>query len=227
MSSWIGNDLIDLAAAHNRGRVAQPRLLDRVLCAAEREQLLDEGGCDDSFALLWSAKEAAFKAYQKACPGLVFAPGRWRLHRSTFALGIGFGDGEVQMDDGTRLRARWQRSSNWLHCVAALGALPTPGNCAVCNLAESAPQQPFSADELSGFSRAESGHVRVLARRLLASHGIHDVEIRREAKGAVRGPPRVFVAGVALADIDLSLSHDGEFVAVAISRGTSICSSPG
>lgn len=216
MSTWVGNDLMDLAAPHNRGRVAQPRFLKRVLCAMEREQLADEAGDDTAFALLWSAKEAAYKAYQKACPNLVFAPGRWQVQRSTLHLGIGVGNGDVRMDDGEYLKVRWQRSRDWLHCVAVSGPAPAAWDSAVCTLEQSAPRHPFSVNEQAGFSRTESGHVRTLARRLLATHNIHNIEILRETHGNARLPPRVFAAGVPLTQVDLSLSHDGNFVAAAI-----------
>src|SRR3546814_12559686 len=71
----------------------------------------------------------------------------------------------------------------------------------------------FSARERDSFSRAPSAAVRALARQLLAQHGISDSEIVRERGERGLLPPRVFSGGAARNDIQLSLSHDGDYVA--------------
>ena len=169
MSTRIGNDVIDLRAAHNRGRAGHARLLARVLTANERAQLLADDGGDAVFALLWSAKEAAYKALKKARPTLVFAPGRWQVDCVSLRMTDATCHGHVQMDADTRVAVSWQRQPHWLHCVATFGPTPEQLDSAVCTLAESAPQRPFSAAELASFSRTESAHVRELARQLLAA----------------------------------------------------------
>src|SRR3546814_1160169 len=74
----------------------------------------------------------------------------------------------------------------------------------------------FSARERDSFSRAPSAAVRALARQLLAQHGISDSEIVRERGERGLLPPRVFSGGAARNDIQLSLSHDGDYVAAVI-----------
>lgn len=216
MTTRIGNDVIDLRAAHNRGRADHARLLARVLTANERAQLLADDGGDAGFALLWSAKEAAYKALKKARPTLVFAPGRWQVDCASLRMTDATHHGRVQMDADTCIAVSWQCRPHWLHCVATFGPTPEQLDSAVRTLAESTPQQPFSASELASFSRTESAHVRELARQLLAAHGIHDIEIVRMGDGAAKQPPQVFAAGVPLTHIELSLSHDGDYVAAAI-----------
>lgn len=216
MSTRIGNDVIDLRAAHNRGRADHARLLARVLTAHERAQLLTDDGGDTGFALLWSAKEAAYKALKKARPALVFAPGRWQVDCAALRMSDATHHGRVQMDADTCIAVSWQCQPHWLHCVATFGPMPEPIDSAVRTLAESAPQQPFSTVEQASFSRPESAHVRELARQLLAARGIHDIEIVRVGDGAAKQPPQVFAAGVPLSHVELSLSHDGDYVAAVI-----------
>jgi len=220
MSTRIGNDVIDLRAAHNRDRAGHARLLARVLSESERVQLCVDGGGDGGFALLWSAKEAAYKALKKARPELVFAPGRWQVDCASLRPTDATIHGRVQMDADTCIAVSWQCQPHWLHCVAVLGPAPEPLDSAVRALADCAPQVPFSAIEQAGFSRAESGPVRALARQLLAARGIHDVAIVRAVTGAVKQPPQVLAAGVLRTDIELSLSHDGDYVAAVIAFAT-------
>lgn len=216
MRTRIGNDVIDLRAAHNRGRANHARLLARVLTANERAQLLADEGGDAGFALLWSAKEAAYKALKKARPALVFAPGRWQVDCAVLRMTGATCHGRVQMDADTCIAVNWQYEPHGLHCVATFGPTPEPIDSAVRTLAESTPQRPFSAVEQASFSRPESAHVRELARQLLAARGIHDVEIVRVGDGAAKQPPQVFAAGIPLNHVELSLSHDGDYVAAAI-----------
>lgn len=216
MSPRIGNDVIDLDAPHNRGRADHARLLARVLTASERAQLLADEGGDAGFALLWSAKEAAYKALKKARPELVFAPGRWQVECASLRVIAAARHGRVQMDADTGIAVSWHWQSRSLHCVAVFGPTPERLDAAVRTLADCIPQRPFSAIEQAGFSRAESAPVRELARQLLAARGIRDVEIVRSGHGATKRPPQVFAAGVPLGDVELSLSHDGDYVAAVI-----------
>jgi len=212
----LGNDLIDFRASHNRGRAEQPRMLARVLTAGERAQLADEGTGDVGFALLWSAKEAAYKAAKKIQPALVFAPGRWQVDCADLALGGRSKHGAVIIADHPPIAVSWQHHAHWLHCIAVLGPVPPPINSAVLALADCAPTAAFSERERDSFSREQSAAVRTLAKRLLAQRGITDSEIVRERVGRNLMPPQVFSGGAARGDIQLSLSHDGDYVAAAI-----------
>lgn len=215
MTLLVGNDLIDLRAAHNRGRAGNPRLLARVLTAAERDRLAGEGGGDDGFALLWSAKEAAYKAFRKIRPDLVFAPGRWQVSFDASSAASACINGSVGIDDDSRVAVHWRRTEDWLHCIAVLGVGPADVESEVLALAD-CPPSSFTERERAGFSRAESAHVRWLAKRLLRQRGFDGIEIVRDQHGTSRLPPRAFAAGVPLAGVDLSLSHDGDYVAAVI-----------
>lgn len=216
MNCTLGNDLIDLRARHNRGRAEQPRFLARVLSASERSQLADEAAGDVGFALLWSAKEAAYKAAKKVQPTLVFAPGRWQLTCSNLQLHDGRQCGSVLIAEQPPITVCWHHDAHWLHCLAVLGEGSEPIDSAVMALPDCTPAAAFSERERDSFSRAPSAAVRTLAKRLLAQRGIHDSEIVRQRSDGRLLPPQVFSHGVARDDIQLSLSHDGDYVAAAI-----------
>ena len=216
MTTTIGNDLIDFRASHNRGRAEQPRLLARVLTASERTQLADEDAGDIGFALLWSAKEAAYKAAKKIQPALVFAPVRWQLASADLALADGSKRGTVFIADHPPISVSWQRTSHWLHCIAVRGDASTKTEHAVSALSDCMPRASFSERECDSFSREQSAAVRTLAKQLLAQHGITDCEIVRERIEHRLLPPRVYSAGMARDDVQLSLSHDGDYVAAVI-----------
>ncbi|MFU8877444.1 MAG: 4'-phosphopantetheinyl transferase superfamily protein [Wenzhouxiangellaceae bacterium] len=219
MKAALGNDLIDFRASHNRGRAEQARLLARVLTADERAQLADERAGDVGFALLWSAKEAAYKAAKSIQPALVFAPGRWQVNRADLALGNcgnSASHSTVVIADHLPISVSWQHDAHWLHCIAVLGPVRQPIDSAVLPLADCTPAASFSEREHDSFSCEQSAAVRVLAKQLLTRRGVADSEIVRKRIGHRLLPPRVFSNGAARDDIQLSLSHDGDYVAATI-----------
>lgn len=216
MKPRIGNDLIDLAAAHNRGRAADPRLLARVLSAGERQWLAAGGDGDARFATLWSAKEAAYKALKKARPEQVFAPGRWQVETAALDAAGEVHRGRIAIDDRTVLTLCWRRRRHWLHCLAVLGPPPAILDAAVRTLGHGRPRATFTERERAGFVCAESAAVRALAKRLLRRRGLDPVEIVRTPQGRSLSPPRVLCDGAEAPGTDLSLSHDGRFVAAAV-----------
>jgi len=207
----IGNDLIDFRAAHNRYRARQPRILARVLTASERTRLADADAGDIGFALLWSAKEAAYKAVKKIQASLVFAPRRWQVECADLKLSA-----DVTLPDHAPITVTWRPHAHWLHCTAVHGPSPDLIDSAVAALAEFSTDIVFSEDERDSFSSESSAAVRALARKLLAQHGVTKIKIVRERGERGLLPPRVFSDGMARDDIQLSLSHDGDYVAVAI-----------
>lgn len=213
----IGNDLIDRQAAHNRGRAAQARFLARVLCAEERAQLRSEDAGDAGFALLWSGKEAAYKALRKQFPGLVFHPGRWPITVDRLRCTSGVQIGHIAVGQH-RLRLHWQHEQDWLHCVACADSGAANFDSAIAALGECLPADLLSARERAGIRREDSLAVRVLGRRLLAARGHSDLEILRARSPGYGEPPRLWRGDTLIDTLDISLSHDGRFVAVALAR---------
>lgn len=222
MTPFVGNDLVDFAADHNRGRIGQSSVLERVLTLDERNRLARENAGDYGFALLWSAKEAAYKAARKHDPALVFAPRCWQVDVDSLAPGPDERRATVAIAPNTMVIVRWQQGDDWLHCVALLGASPGFVDEAVARSIDVETRGEFAERELAGFSCGESGAVRNLVKRLLHERGFRGIEIVRDPGAKRRLPPRIYAGENPLAEVDLSLSHDGRFVAAVIAAAGAV-----
>lgn len=179
--------------------------------------------------MLWAAKEAAFKAAVKRKPGIPFIP---RMYAIALAESSRSGDCVVGKSSGIPIAYGGEddrssapsgavmtpagpvdfssfRSDGHVHCVAVLNgahcmARPDSGVRAVTRRL-TGPVDP------SGALRLEAIHY--LASALKVSPFF--IRIRREKMDAGSGPPRVYMEE-RLTDIDISLSHDGRYIAFAV-----------
>ncbi len=232
----LGNDVVDLNEAGVAGKAGDQRFVERVFTAEERAWIAD--GADPDLALwrLWSAKEAAYKAAYKAAgktvADLVFA------HRS---FEVDANDGVVRYGDQV-FSVAWHHGPGWLHClalettadatadhaiweVAALMPGPQSSNVEAAATAARtqsvAPAQPSarpSATRSTTPSTTPSAQVRALACRMLARAGWADAAIVRPlgTTAARPGPPEAHIGGERLEGVEVSLSHDGQWVAAAL-----------
>lgn len=193
----IGNDVVDLndkqtAAAHLR-----PRFVARVCNAAECARV--EAAADPA-GLLWSlfaAKEAAFKAVSKQRPSIVFAHRQFEVAEDLRS---------VRYKD-LSLDLRIDRDGDRIHAVALLGDAG-----AVVDAVE---QVGVGAD------------LSIAVRELLRQRVSDELGCAPDQLGVERtpapgswtgsGPPWLTRDG-ARTDTDISLSHDGRFVAFAALR---------
>ncbi len=70
----IGNDIVDLADPETSCGACHPRFDHRVFAPAELELLATTRSHVRMRWILWSAKEAAYKAARQACATTVFSP---------------------------------------------------------------------------------------------------------------------------------------------------------
>ncbi len=194
---YVGNDVVDLddpAIAADRVR---PRFVRRVCDASEVARV---EAVADPATLLWSlfaAKEAAFKAMVKRRPGLVFA------HR-LFAVAEDLRS--VRYERAT-LRLWVDRGPGWVHAVA------------VANTRKDSACPPWRVELLRDGEGASLGVRRLLCEYLAPRLGCAPTAlgvVRAEQPGSWSGfgPPRLLRDG-AETDVDISLSHDGRFIAAA------------
>lgn len=190
----VGNDVVFLAdpeiAEHHR----RSRFVERVCCEEEVRRISES---DAPHRLLWSlfaAKEAAFKAVVKLRPGIPFAHRRFRVAPSL---------DEVVYDDLT-LWLRVVGGPAWVHAVVT-----------------TASRRPSFAVQKKETDVDQSDACRTLLRRIVASrydYAFDALSIRRAEKpGSWDGhaPPELRLDDRAL-PFDVSLSHDGPFVACAV-----------
>ncbi len=204
------------------------RFLRKILTDTEIEQVR---GCENPDALLWSiwaCKEAAYKALKKMAGDAVFIPCRWSVffHQAmTFAgvQGIKLPEGFLQQDESTGFLAgeviteennifscHLFSSSSFVHGVVSdRSDILAKTTWRVEIFPEW--QFQYGADS-SPFGR--SCLIHDLAEVLGVDR--RQVEIRRSyQKVKELQPPVVYLQGARASAVDISLSHDGRFVAYA------------
>ncbi len=201
----LGNDVVDVADPWAVGRARDRRFLQRVLSPSEAGWLAASTRPERDLWVLWSAKEAAYKAWSRVRPGLVFAPSRFEVDP----------EAGVVVGPGLACPVEWDRAPGRLHCLACVAPPGRRPNLAWrAELLAAVAPGPGDAD---GPSSLESRCARALAGRLLAEAGFGGAVLRREERGAHRpGPPLVVVQGRVLGNVQVSLSHDGAWVAAAV-----------
>jgi phosphopantetheinyl transferase (holo-ACP synthase) len=186
---FVGNDVVDLRAS----AAPADRFVERVFAEPERALI---AAAPDPGTVVWSlfaAKEAGYKVVAKMRPGTVFA------HK---LFTVDPGRGEIAYDD-IRLRLWIDRTQERVHAVA----------CARegVHIAE-ARALPVGADP--------SAAARALLKTAMAARigcAPNDLQVVRDKVAHSWdgfGPPRLVCAGSPVA-ADVSLSHDGGFVAFA------------
>ncbi len=227
----VGNDVVDLTTAYALNKANDRRFVARVFDDDERAYIAASQVPTFSLWRLWAAKEAVFKIASKHSPGLAFSHRQFRvildgkdvLHSPWY--------GEVDYA-GRRFHVRWDFGARYIHCVGvdadAKIVLSTAQHIRISALPEdraryahaATPAMFFSIDEIDSSAHHdidESLRVRQLAMRLVARVHEGEVEIVRERCAAGLCPPAVYAQGRLVKELDVSLSHDGNFVAAVVS----------
>lgn len=192
-AALVGNDVVDLDDPGARGAHLRERLLLRVLTEAERAWLASSSTPHSLFWALFAAKEAAFKVIAKLYPGAVFAHRAFEVGRELDHVRYG----EVRLS----LRSSVARD----HVCALAWTAREPTLVGVERIADGAdPSFAARAALISGLAEG-LGCAR-------AELSVNRAELPGSWDGF--GPPRVLHRGEPL-DADVSLSHDGRFVAFA------------
>jgi phosphopantetheinyl transferase (holo-ACP synthase) len=158
---------------------------------------------------LWACKETAYKVIKKSCPDATFLPRQWQV---TFnKLKSKYSDGEVIIPGKDDVYIRLFSDPHYVHCIG------TDVSKALDKLiwrVEVLPEK--EAINPSLFLRRCLG-------QSLAQHfplNFPDIKIKRTKENGELQPPCVYVNG-RKTGIDISLSHDGRFVAYVVSQAES------
>lgn len=192
------------------------RFLKKILTDTEIEQVRSSGDPDEALWSFWACKEAAYKVIQKKNGGAAFVPRRWSV-RGQVPLNAfvdrkpspnDYRKGEVMIPGSDPVYFHRFTCSSYVHCLAA----DVPGRinqiiARVDHVPGPALHQPADPSSL-----ARTKLIRLLARELRCPE--NDLRIIREKNDGGLGPPILYVAGAASA-VDLSISHDGQYVAYA------------
>lgn len=234
---WIGNDIVDLAEPGVAGKEHDRRFMDRVFTAEERERILSAAAPTIALWKTWSAKETAYKIASKLREGLVFAHDQFEVVPESAGepervAGEVIGQWASVYFEDVEIRVRWETAREYIHCIGQLArhreadALRTPRDLAersrpvlagIVSEAHSLSGALSRAERASVYSTA-SERARLLARRLMDRWEQHlqGAEIVRLWRARGWSAPVISRAGRPVPGFDVSLSHDGRFVAAAV-----------
>jgi hypothetical protein len=190
----LGNDIVDLGDPETRPGARHPRFDARVFTREERALLSAAPDPERLRWSLWAAKEAAYKCLKKLAPETCFSPVRFAVLLEAGRVDCG----------GQRLRLALFVEGDALHAVATDAGDP-----------EHVVLRTLAARPAGESPGAASQAVRALARAAAAAQlgcPPDEIEISREGRR-----PRLRRRG-ASDELDLSLSHHGRFLAVALER---------
>jgi len=186
--SLVGNDVVDLDDPVIGASHLRERFLARVLSPTEREHLASVAEAKRYVWSLFAAKEAAYKVVAKRTVAPAFAHRRFEVA----------GDLSTVSYEGLVMRLRVETRGSFVHAVAWTGV-----------------EAPVSS--VAQLETTEDPSLGVRARLLSALGGDPELSVVREPRAASWdgfGPPRVLCGGRPVG-LDVSLSHDGCFVAWA------------
>jgi phosphopantetheinyl transferase (holo-ACP synthase) len=232
--TWIGNDIVDLAEPGVVGKERDRRFMDRVFTPEERQRIFDAAAPTLALWRTWAAKETAFKIASKLREGVIFAHRRFEVGPDLAGAVSSGGPAapgnwvSVRFDD-LEIRVRWETALDYIHCVGHLAR--RGGEIASADLdpwrrprrllagivcdSQGLGGVLSSAERASVHSTA-SERARLLARQLMDRWDLQGAEIVRMWRAWRWSPPVVAQEGHPLAGFDVSLSHDGRFVAAAL-----------
>jgi hypothetical protein len=206
--TFIGNDIVDLSDTDNIGKSADSRFRQRVFTSDEQERIASAADPDLMLWAIWAAKEAAYKIVNKSDLLAVFTPRRYSVFLPYGGQGS-VRSGRVDTPLGPVV-VRIDVTRDYLHCI---GATLRPGvlDHVIWDI------ERFSAVDDARDHDLSMAVRRLAGRRLSAmlNRPAMDIDIRRFNETDRWGPPAPYLGEQPL-PFDLSLSHDGAFVACAM-----------
>jgi hypothetical protein len=205
------------------------RFLKKILTDTEIEQVRCSDNPDAALWSFWACKEAAYKVIKKQTSDAAFMPRRWSVNFLNPALALmhcrrkaveehldenptEFAAGNVIIPERKTISVRLFSSFSYRHCLAADS--PAALDKAIWRVVVLPAEQ-------RGIENNPSAFVRLCLARRLATFFQEDhrhIKIRRLKKDGELLPPLVYLNDVKT-DMDISLSHDGRFVAYAFING--------
>lgn len=202
----VGNDVVDLKEEANRGKSRDSRFLKKIFTDAEIEYIKCAHNPDRELWSIWVCKETAYKVIKKTSPDAAFTPRRWQtiLKKNQSA----YSEGDVIIPNTGSVYVRLFFTPEYVHCV---GVNHFTGIGKLIWKVESLPQERGTNPSVFLRGRLE----KKLAQNL--SLHAHQIKIERIKMCGELQPPCVYIDNKKTA-IDVSMSHDGRFVAYAFFR---------
>lgn len=221
----VGNDVVDLNQPRCMGKAEDTRFVERVFTASERSRIMEAPDPDRALWRYWAAKEAAYKVVTK----LLGSPPVFAHAAFAVCIDPDGARGTVVYREFT-VPFTLHEGSDHLHTiavhsggcgrdyrmVAGMEAADAEGSLPLGTL-----RDRFTPAERAFIHGVPSALARLAARRdMAAALAVEQEDILILAADGPPGrvPPVVRVGGD-LAGVDLSLSHDGRYVAWAFLFG--------
>jgi phosphopantetheinyl transferase (holo-ACP synthase) len=182
------------------------RYLKKILTDVEIEFVCKTENQNRALWSLWACKETAYKVISKSYAGASFLPRQWSVQLSQYERL--FTEGAVIIPGLSGVFVRLYCADGYVHCVGS-DNLPDLNN-AIWGI-------EFLPKSASGENVEPSSFVReCLSRRLSDIHQLNfgKMAIRRAKEGRELQPPHLYYENKKI-PFDISLSHDGQFVAYA------------
>lgn len=221
----LGNDIVDLSVSRTNLKHLENnfnRFLSRVFTKKEQDIILMANYMPKILWAIWAAKEAAYKALKKQFPTIIFSHKLFEVTEDTLIELPNIN--QYKEISGTLLynkhlvTLKWQYNINFIHCIAILtNKIFNNWQLIYHNITEDLEQlniatikQDFTARELDSIYSEQSLKTRFYAKQFLKSHNFDiNIEIIRSNES----PPTLFVGQKQL-NHEISISHDGKFMAV-------------
>jgi phosphopantetheine--protein transferase-like protein len=211
----LGNDVVDFSV--DEKKYNNQRFINRILTSTEQKYLFLSTNKNAFLWTLWAAKEAAYKAYQKQNLSSLFSPVKYEISENTLLKLV-----EAKFSETVKgvlkytndrsvlipIEIRWP-DKTCVHCISSFDVSNQQGENLYSKLMKLDCEEDYTSQSLL---------VRGLAQTLLDDLNIQAEIIRPEIKVKdykKPGPPRL-ISDNQLLDHEISLSHDGKWLAVAI-----------
>ena len=202
----IGNDIVDLADPRAAGKSRDLRFMDRVFTAKERQAIFNHVNRDLYLWSLWAGKETAYKALCKIYSALSSAPGRYEIELFPSAGPVP--ERGVARTPCGSVSLRLFTGRDHLHCIGVTAGHDT----------DSVMWDVARIDRGNADPGYQSEIVRNMIKRAASCYlkeSPETMEIVRIRGPRGLGPPVLYVRK-AQTTLDISMSHDGRFVACAL-----------
>ncbi len=206
----VGNDIVDLKDFHARGKAGDFRFVERVLTLDEQMQLINSDNPNSLIWAFWSAKETAFKAISKSYPDVSSAPRRYAVSFDSAKNNLT--SGSVATPHGI-VNVTITFNNDYVHCfgVGDNCEISNKIEFGICDIGDDLRKNPLE------HAKTESRMVREFTKNRIASCLMIsplEIDIIRPETPNGKAPPEVYI-NRKKTHIDISLSHDGRFVAYA------------
>jgi len=227
----LGNDIVNLSIERSKLKHLDQRFLNRVFTTNEQNIIQHAKSTSNKskiFWAIWAAKEAAFKAYKKHHPKLIFSHRKFDVKFDINSPVANLNNNNDHFSvtgtvchENKLLTVTWQFNEHTVHCIAVLldnNKIFTDWNKINYNL--------FIINPINHIE--ESLETRFYAKQYLVSCGFDEqIEIIRTST-IVHGikyyePPMLFIKDQPLTTIEISLSHDHGWGAVVFANTSYIC----